>query len=83
MQIDHKFRFATVTRRPLSCWELLTLAQCQPPENPRHVQALVKRTNNLQCQSVTTDKKEHTKDKTRMRMTRENNLEGENHHVIA
>jgi len=33
--------FATVTCRPLSCWEMLTLAQRQPPANPRHVKALV------------------------------------------
>lgn len=33
--------FATVTCRPPSCWELLTLAQRQPPAHPRHGKALV------------------------------------------
>jgi hypothetical protein len=35
------FGSATVTCRPLSCWESLTLAQRQSPANPRHVKALV------------------------------------------
>jgi hypothetical protein len=53
------------------------------PSKSSSCQSTGRRRNNIQCQSVTMDKKEDTKDGQKLSMARENVLEGKNDHVIA